>query len=136
MQVNTSYSPLQWQTRCVTLLPGKGTQEPVGYAIGGVDGSLGVVPFANMEQAKRLEITKPASNGLESAGVARRGVSAVARLPNHTDKFVAGAGDGRMTVWSLSRSLALSLALAVSLSISLSRARALSLSLSLCIPVQ
>ena len=78
--VYAGYSPLQWQTRCCVLVAGGGTQEPKGYCVGGVDGSIGALLFSNPEEAKRLQITTPAVSG------ARRSVNDLGRLPNNPDK--------------------------------------------------
>ena len=96
------YSPLQWQTRCACLIPGKNSaQEPLGFALGGVDGSLGAVPFSNCSQARRLCVTSPPS----SPGASRCAVNAVRRLPELPGKILAGGGDGRITGWTVDPSV-------------------------------
>jgi WD40 repeat protein len=63
--VYSGFSPLQWQTRCACLIPGpNGSQQPYGYSIGGIDGTLGVVPFFERpEDSKRIEVTSSPSKG-------------------------------------------------------------------------
>ncbi|EKX45200.1 hypothetical protein GUITHDRAFT_108842 [Guillardia theta CCMP2712] len=97
-----SYSPLMFQTRSACLISNLNNgMEPQGFAVGGINGELGVVMLRQGEgpQQRKILLTQPAMAGQPQSSA--RAVNVVTRMPNHPNLVVAGGGDGRFTVWNV-----------------------------------